>query len=55
MVGDNPDADIGGGAAYGLRTVWIRRGRTWQDDGFAPDYEADDVSAAVAHILGASS
>jgi HAD superfamily hydrolase (TIGR01549 family) len=27
MVGDNPHADIQGGAAAGLRTVWIDRGR----------------------------
>jgi HAD superfamily hydrolase (TIGR01549 family) len=29
MVGDNPHADVGGGAAVGLRTVWIdKRGET---------------------------
>jgi len=27
MVGDNPHADIEGGAAVGLRTIWIDRGR----------------------------
>ena len=27
MVGDNPHADVEGGAAAGLRTVWIDRGR----------------------------
>ena len=27
MVGDNSGADIGGGAAVGLRTIWIDRGR----------------------------
>ncbi|MEV7806919.1 HAD hydrolase-like protein [Microbispora sp. NPDC088329] len=26
MIGDNPTADIAGGRAVGLRTIWINRG-----------------------------
>jgi putative hydrolase of the HAD superfamily len=29
MVGDNDDADIGGGAGAGLRTSWVSLGRDW--------------------------
>lgn len=44
MVGDNPHADIEGGAAVGLRTVWIDRGRE------ATDPEA---TAAVKDVVEA--
>lgn len=29
MIGDHPEADIRGGAAAGLRTGWVSRGRPW--------------------------
>lgn len=53
MVGDNPEADIGGAAACGLRTVWISRGRRWEETEFVPDIVTDDVPGAVAQILAA--
>lgn len=53
MVGDNPEADIGGATACGLRTAWISRGRLWEETEFVPDLVADDVPGAVAQILAA--
>ncbi len=36
MVGDDPESDIGGGRAAGLRTVWVRRQRAWLEPGYTP-------------------
>jgi FMN phosphatase YigB (HAD superfamily) len=52
MVGDSGTADIRGGQAVGLRTIWIHRGRTWDLDDPAPDAEVADIPAAVDVILG---
>jgi HAD superfamily hydrolase (TIGR01549 family) len=54
MVGDSPTADVGGGKAAGLRTVWLARGRHW-DSGPAPDVVVGTVSEAVAHLLADAS
>ncbi|MEU6075332.1 HAD family hydrolase [Micromonospora sp. NPDC047074] len=51
VVGDGPEADIGGAAAMGLPSVWLHRGRTWDDSRFAPTRTADGVIAAVAAVL----
>jgi 2-haloalkanoic acid dehalogenase type II len=38
FVGDRPEADIGGAAGVGMRTVWLnRRNRTWPHGLAAPD------------------
>ncbi len=29
FIGDNPEADIAGAAAVGMRTAWLHRGRAW--------------------------
>lgn len=53
MIGDNPVTDIGGAAALGISTAWIRLGRTWPRDlTHLPTCEADTVSEAVEAILG---
>lgn len=52
MVGDTPEADIGGGIAAGLRTIWIDRGRDWPLAEFAPDHVVATVPEAAAIILG---
>lgn len=52
MVGDSPDADVGGGHAAGLRTAWVHRGRAWARDDFAPDAVVATVGDAVALIAG---
>ncbi|MGS2619180.1 HAD family hydrolase [Micromonospora sp. LZ34] len=51
VVGDSPEADIGGAAAVGLPSVWLHRGRTWTDPRFAPTRTADGLIAAVATVL----
>ena len=52
MVGDSTAADIAGGAAVGLSTVWLRCGRSWTEPGFAPSIEVDTFAEAVRHLLG---
>jgi FMN phosphatase YigB (HAD superfamily) len=51
MVGDNPEADVGGAVACGLRSAWIARGRDWQLDAFRPDVAVATVAEAVELIL----
>ncbi|MEW2385058.1 HAD-IA family hydrolase [Micromonospora sp. NPDC047707] len=53
VIGDGPEADIGGAAAVGLPSVWLHRGRPWIDGRFAPTYTVDGLIAAVATVLGA--
>ncbi|WP_319462192.1 HAD-IA family hydrolase [Micromonospora sp. RTP1Z1] len=51
VIGDSPEADIGGAAAVGLPSVWLHRGRTWSDTRFAPTRTVDGLIAAVATVL----
>ncbi|WP_449063637.1 HAD family hydrolase [Planomonospora algeriensis] len=51
MVGDHLVADIGGGRAAGLRTVWIDRG-TWPDEEHAADHVVTDVLQAMEILHG---
>lgn len=51
VIGDGPEADIGGAAAVGLPSVWLHRGRTWSDTRFAPTRTVDGLIAAVATVL----
>ncbi|WP_084195131.1 HAD family hydrolase [Streptosporangium amethystogenes] len=46
MVGDHPVADISGGQAAGLRTVWIDRGM-WPDHEYGADHVVTDVLQAM--------
>ncbi|MEU6720082.1 HAD family hydrolase [Nonomuraea sp. NPDC046802] len=48
MVGDNPDADIAGGRAAGLGTIWIDRGLGEQ---CAADHVVADAIAAVELLI----
>ncbi len=52
MVGDSAVADIGGGQAVGLRTIWMRRGRAWDGSLQQPDVEVDTPREAIDVILG---
>lgn len=51
MIGDNPQADIGGARDAGLRTVWLGRGRTWPIADFQPDHHATDPAAAIQLVI----
>jgi len=51
IVGDSPEADIGGAAAIGLRSVWLHRGRSWYDQRYAPTLIADGPIAALAAVM----
>ena len=50
MTGDSPAADIGGGHAAGLRTIWLR-GRPWPAEIPAPHHTVDDVLDAITILL----
>ncbi len=51
VVGDSPEADIGGATAIGAPSVWLHRGRSWLERRYAPTRTADGVIAAVATVL----
>jgi len=52
MVGDSPQADIEGGRAAGLATIWMSRGRDWDSSSFAPpDAGVTTIVEAVSTIL----
>ncbi|MEV0005714.1 HAD-IA family hydrolase [Micromonospora sp. NPDC050980] len=51
VVGDSPEADIGGATAVGLPSVWLHRGRRWSDPRFAPTRVEDGLIPAVAAVL----
>jgi putative hydrolase of the HAD superfamily len=47
MVGDNPEADIAGAVALGLKSVWIDHGRSWAEKDYAPTAVAPTLEAAL--------
>ena len=51
VVGDSPEADIGGAAAMGLPSVWLHRGRRWMESRFTPTRTAAGLIPAVAAVL----
>jgi HAD superfamily hydrolase (TIGR01509 family) len=51
MVGDSPEADVAGGLAAGLRTIWMSRGREWSALNFSPEFTVHSIPEAVAIIL----
>lgn len=51
VIGDSPEADIGGAAAVGLPSVWLHRGRAWMDTRFAPTRTVDGLLPALATVL----
>jgi putative hydrolase of the HAD superfamily len=50
MIGDSPDADIRGGKASGLSTIWLRRGRQWSLSDLGPDFSVSSVAEASAVV-----
>jgi putative hydrolase of the HAD superfamily len=53
VVGDSPEADIGGAAAMGLPSVWLHRGRDWVDNRFAPTKVVGNVIQGLSAIMAA--
>jgi len=51
VVGDSPEADIGGAAAMGLPSVWLHRGRDWMDNRFAPTRVVGNVIQGLSAIM----
>jgi putative hydrolase of the HAD superfamily len=51
VVGDSPEADIGGAASMGLPSVWLHRGRSWLEARFTPTRTADGVIPALATVM----
>jgi putative hydrolase of the HAD superfamily len=51
VVGDSPEADIGGAAAMGLPSVWLHRGREWVDSRFAPTRVVGNVIQGLSAIM----
>jgi putative hydrolase of the HAD superfamily len=51
IVGDSPEADIGGAASLGLPSVWLRRGRPWQQSQYGPTRTADGPIEALAAVM----
>ena len=51
VVGDSPEADIGGAAALGLPSVWLHRGRRWMERRYGPTRIADGFIPALAAVL----
>jgi putative hydrolase of the HAD superfamily len=52
MIGDHAEYDVAGGAAAGLDTVWLHRGREWPADLAGPTHIADDFPAAIHLAAG---
>ena len=51
MVGDSPEADIGGAITLGVPSVWLHRGRQWTESRYVPTITADSPIAALAAVL----
>lgn len=51
MVGDDPEADIRGGADAGMTTAWLPLGRSWPLEDLRPDHTVPSVPHAIALML----
>ncbi|HLT09191.1 MAG TPA: HAD-IA family hydrolase [Micromonosporaceae bacterium] len=51
VIGDSPEADIGGATAMGLPSVWLHRGREWLETRYAPTRISESVIPALATVL----
>lgn len=49
MVGDS-EADVLGAHRAGLRSIWLRRGRTWLREDLRPDHTAGDLAEALSMV-----
>jgi FMN phosphatase YigB (HAD superfamily) len=51
IVGDCPIRDIAGGRAAGLRTIWMRHGRTWDAATPPPDATVDSLHETIGVLI----
>ncbi|MGO3148142.1 MAG: HAD family hydrolase [Leucobacter sp.] len=51
MIGDHPNADIGGAQAIGLNTAWVSRGDLWAEHSFSPTLIAPTSAEAINEIF----
>jgi putative hydrolase of the HAD superfamily len=52
MVGDSAEADVLGAHAFGVRSIWLRRGRSWNHAlGAPPTVSVASLDEAVRSIL----
>ncbi|HEY8534748.1 MAG TPA: HAD-IA family hydrolase [Micromonospora sp.] len=51
VIGDSPEADIGGATAMGLPSVWLHRGREWMETRYAPTRISESIIPALATVL----
>jgi FMN phosphatase YigB (HAD superfamily) len=51
MVGDSAVADVGGGQAARLRTIWVDRHRGWPADAARPDHMVGETADAISFLL----
>jgi len=52
MAGDDPEADIAGGASAGVKTVWVSHNRPWPSSaGLVPDLQSSTPAGALALLL----
>ena len=54
VVGDSPEADIGGAAALGLPSVWLHRGREWTDNRYAPTRVVGNVIQGLSAVMAST-
>ena len=55
MIGDSASADIAGAHDLSLRSVWLHRGRPWQEVAFTPTLTAEDCPQAIELATAAGS
>ncbi|MER7679963.1 HAD family hydrolase [Streptomyces sp. NPDC096934] len=52
MIGDNPETDMEGARAAGLRTLWVANGREWTDVLREPDVMVPGIVEAIEVLQG---
>lgn len=52
MVGDNPERDVAGGIAAGMKTVWVRRYGREREDRYPADFECGELHEMLDWLEG---
>ncbi|MET9131037.1 HAD family hydrolase [Streptomyces antibioticus] len=55
MVGDNPQTDMNGARAAGLRALWVAHGREWAHGLREPDVMVPSIAEAIEVLQGTGS